>query len=83
MTAQDRGTRAVELWALASRYSHVARSPFFERLVGQPVAALVAHMTPEAVDAAQERGHTGHLWATLQELLAELEETPPARGGKV
>jgi predicted ATPase len=46
MVAQESGTRAVELWALASRYPHVARSPFFERLVGQRVAALAAHLAP-------------------------------------
>ena len=73
MVTEECGTRAVELWALASRHPHVACSSFFGHLVSQPVAALATHLAPEAVDAAQERGRAADLWATLQELLAELE----------
>jgi tetratricopeptide (TPR) repeat protein len=73
MVAEERGARALELWALASRYPHVSRSPLFDRLVGQPVAALAAQLEPEAAEAARERGPASDLWATLAELLAELE----------
>jgi tetratricopeptide (TPR) repeat protein len=66
--------RAVELWALASRYPHVANSRWFEDVAGKEIAGVAAALPPEVVAAAQERGRARDLGATVQELLAELEE---------
>jgi tetratricopeptide (TPR) repeat protein len=65
--------RAVELYALASRYPFVANSRWFEDIAGQHIAAAAAALPPEVVAAAQERGRARDLWATVEELLAELE----------
>jgi hypothetical protein len=64
--------RAVEIYALASRYPVVANSQWFEDVVGKRIAAGAASMPPEAVAAAQERGRARDLEATVQELLEEL-----------
>ena len=66
--------RAVELYALALRYPHVANSRWFEDVAGKPIAAVAATLPPDVVAAAQERGRARDLWATAQELLEELEE---------
>jgi predicted ATPase len=65
--------RAVELYALASRYPHVANSRLWEDIAGQHIAALAATLPPDVVAAAQERGRARDLWATVEELLIELE----------
>jgi hypothetical protein len=72
----DRGEpeRAVELYALASRYPHVANSYWFEDVAGRHMAAVAATLPPEIVAAAQERGRARDLWATARELLVELEK---------
>ena len=67
--------RAVELYALASRYPYVANSRWFEDVAGREIAAAAATLPPDVVAAAQERGRARDLWATAEELLAELEET--------
>jgi predicted ATPase/DNA-binding SARP family transcriptional activator len=71
----DRGEveRAVEVYALASRYPFVANSRWFEDVAGKHIAAVAATLPPEAVAAAQERGRVRDLDATVAELLAELE----------
>jgi predicted ATPase/DNA-binding SARP family transcriptional activator len=72
----DRGDkeRAVELYALASRYPLVANSRWFEDVAGQHIAAMAATLPPEIVAAAQEHGRARDLKATVAELLAELGE---------
>jgi hypothetical protein len=65
----------VELYALASRYKYVANSRWWEDIVGKHVSAIAATLPPEVVAAAQERGRARDLWATAEELLAELEES--------
>ncbi len=72
----DRGdkVRAVELYALAtSRYPVVANSHWFEDVAGKHIAAVAATLPPDVVAAAQEQGRARGLWATAEELLAELE----------
>jgi predicted ATPase len=64
--------RAVELYALASRYPHVANSRWVEDVAGKHIAAAATTLPPEVVAAAQERGRARDLWATVEELLAEL-----------
>jgi predicted ATPase/DNA-binding SARP family transcriptional activator len=71
----DRGEkeRAVELYALASRYPLVANSRWFEDVAGKHIAAVAATLPPDVVAAAQERGRAREMDATVAELLAELE----------
>jgi len=64
--------RAVELYALASRYPYVANSRWFEDIAGRHIAAVAATLPPDVVAAAQERGKARDLEATVAELLAEL-----------
>jgi tetratricopeptide (TPR) repeat protein len=71
----DRGEveRAVELYALASRYPLVANSQWFEDVAGRHIVSAAAALPREAVTAAQERGRARDREATAKELLAELE----------
>ena len=69
-----RRERAVEIYALASRYGFVANSRLWEDIAGQEIAALAATLPPEVIAAAQERGRARDLWATVEELLTELGE---------
>jgi hypothetical protein len=64
--------RAVELYALASRYPFVANSRWFEDVAGKEIAAVAESLPPEVAAAAQERGRARDLWATAEELLDEL-----------
>jgi hypothetical protein len=64
--------RAVELYAVASRYPYVANSRWFEDVAGREIGALAATLLPEAVASAQERGRERDLWATVERLLAHL-----------
>jgi tetratricopeptide (TPR) repeat protein len=66
--------RAVELYALASRHPLVANSRWFEDVAGRHIAAAAAALPPDVVTAAQERGRTRDLDATVADLLAEWEE---------
>jgi DNA-binding SARP family transcriptional activator/predicted ATPase len=70
----DRGEveRAVELYALASRYPYVGNSRYWEDIAGKPIAAVAATLPPEVVTAARERGQARDLEATVAELLIEL-----------
>ena len=71
--AQRGAERAVELYALASRYAHVANSRWYEDVAGKHIAAIAATLPPDVVAAAQERGKTRDLWETAAELLQELK----------
>jgi hypothetical protein len=72
MAEQGQAERAVEIYALASRYPYVANSRWYEDLVGQRIAAVAATLPPEVVAAAQERGRARDLWTTVEELAVEL-----------
>jgi tetratricopeptide (TPR) repeat protein len=65
--------RAVELYALASRYSFVANSRWFEAVAGNHIAAVTATLPTDIVAAAQQRGRARDLDATVKGLLIELE----------
>jgi hypothetical protein len=71
----DRGEaeRAVEICALASGHPFVGNSRFWEDVVGRHVAAAAESLPPGVVAAAQDRGRARDLWATVEELLTELE----------
>ena len=71
LTDQVEVERAVELYALASRYPFVANSQWFEDVAGKHIAAVAATLPPEVVSAAQERWRARDLWETAAELLAE------------
>ena len=69
--------RAVELYALVSRYPHVANSRWFEDVAGREIRAAAEGLPSEVVAAAQERGRARDLWATVEELLGELATDEP------
>jgi predicted ATPase/DNA-binding SARP family transcriptional activator len=69
---EGRVERAVELYALASRYPVVGNSRWFEDVAGRQIEAAAQVLPPEVVAAAQERGRARDVWATAQELLEEL-----------
>jgi hypothetical protein len=64
--------RAVELYALASRYPLVAQSRWFAVVVGNTLAKLTATLPAERVAVLEERGRARDLEATVAELLSEL-----------
>jgi tetratricopeptide (TPR) repeat protein len=63
--------RAVELYALASRYPFVVNSRWFDDVIGGQIAAVAATLPPEALHAARELGRARDLDATIEELLGE------------
>ena len=65
--------RAVELYALASRYPLMANSRLVEDLAGREMAAVAARLPADVAAAAEARGRAGDLEATLAGLAAELE----------
>jgi hypothetical protein len=66
--------RAVEVYALSSRYPLVAKSRWFEDVVGNRIAEVAATLPTERVAILQERGRARDLEATAIELRAELWE---------
>jgi tetratricopeptide (TPR) repeat protein len=66
--------RAVELYAIASRYPLVANSRLLEDLAGRHMAAAAAQLPADTAAAAQARGRARDLEATVADLLAELGE---------
>jgi predicted ATPase/class 3 adenylate cyclase len=74
LAVQGEMERAVELYALASRYPLVANSRVAEDVVGGFIAAVAATLPPDVITAAQARGQARDLDATVAELLAELGE---------
>ncbi len=73
LAGQGAAERAVEVYACVSRYEFVARSRWFEDLVGRPVAAAAAPLQAELVQAARERGRELEWHVTAAQLLAELQ----------
>jgi hypothetical protein len=65
--------RAVELYALASRYPLMANSRLAGDLAGRRLAAFAARLPADVAAAAQARGHAGDPEAALAGLPAELE----------
>jgi predicted ATPase/DNA-binding SARP family transcriptional activator len=74
-SAADAGQpeHAVELYALASRYPFVARSRWFEDLVGRRIATVADDLSSAMFAAAQERGQACDLWQTAQEVIGLLK----------
>jgi tetratricopeptide (TPR) repeat protein len=72
LAEQGHQERAAELYALAWRYPLHANSQNSADMFGHRLDAVVAVLPPEIAEAAQTRGRARDLWATAQELLAEL-----------
>jgi tetratricopeptide (TPR) repeat protein len=66
--------QALEFHTLAWRYPHVSKSRWFEDVCGRHIAAVAATLPPEMVAGAQERGEARDIWATAEDLLAEIKE---------
>jgi hypothetical protein len=71
---EGQGERAVELYAMASRYPLVANSRLLADLAGRHMAAVAAQLPADAAAAAQARGRSRDLEAALADLVAELGE---------
>lgn len=69
---QGRTEKATEVYALASRYAHVANSRWYEDTVGQHITAALAGLPPDVAAAAQARGRSADLWETAAQLSVEL-----------
>jgi hypothetical protein len=73
MLADDaKPERAVELYALAER-EYPRDDPWSMAVYGCELAAVAASLPTDMATAAQARGRARDLWATVRELLAELE----------
>ena len=66
--------RAVELYALASRYPLVANNCWYHNLVGKHIDVAAASLPSEFVQAAQERVESFELWSIAEELVLELRD---------
>jgi tetratricopeptide (TPR) repeat protein len=64
--------RAIEIYALASRYPLIAKSKWCQDVIEAPLNTMTASLSPEAIAAAQERGRERDMEAAVQELLNEL-----------
>ena len=64
--------RAIELYALASRYSFVANSRWCKDVFGRRIEAVAAALPSDIVTAAQARGQSRDLWVTAKALLTEM-----------
>jgi len=61
--------QAVEIYALASRYSFIANSRWWEDVAGKHIAVVAETLPPEVVEAARARGQARDLEeAALAEL---------------
>ncbi len=72
LTDEGQVERAVDLYALASRYPFVTKSRWFEDVVGRHIAAVAGTLPAELVAVLEERGRTRDLESTTTELRAEL-----------
>ena len=63
--------RAVELYALISRYPPVAKSRWFADTVGQHIEAAAKTLPPGVVAAARIRGRSRDIWRAAETLLSD------------
>jgi tetratricopeptide (TPR) repeat protein len=64
--------RAIEIYALASRYLWIGESQWHHDVIEHPLDILTSSLPEEVIEAAQKRGRERDLEGTVQELLAEL-----------
>ncbi len=76
LLSADHGNKkeAVVLYALASKYPFIATSRWCEDLFDRHIATVAATLPPDVVAAAQEQGKARNIWATAEDLLAEIME---------
>jgi tetratricopeptide (TPR) repeat protein len=74
LAGEGENERAVELYALASRYPLVAESRWFADVVGKQITAAADTLPADQVAILQARGQARDLEAAITELLAELCE---------
>jgi hypothetical protein len=67
--------RALELYALTRQHPAIGNNQAFTTFFGSRLDAACTALPPESAQTAQARGQAQDLWATAQELLAELEAT--------
>jgi len=72
LAVRGEAERAIELYALATRYPYVANSRWFDDVAGRQIATTAAQLSPDVIAAAQDRGRARDLDETVQELLLEL-----------
>lgn len=66
--ARQEPERAVELYATAQRHPYIANSRWFDDVAGRQIATAAKLLADAAVSAAQTRGRSRDLWATVAEL---------------
>ncbi|MDQ4078441.1 MAG: tetratricopeptide repeat protein, partial [Chloroflexota bacterium] len=69
---QGEKERAVELYALVSRYPAASENRGWPEAVGQELAVIIATLPPEVAEAARARAEALDLWQTAEALAAEL-----------
>jgi tetratricopeptide (TPR) repeat protein len=75
LLAADRGEKeqALELYALASRYSFVTNSHWCRHVFERQISTIASTLPPEVVTVVQERGKSRNMWSTAKELLTQLD----------
>ena len=63
--------RAVEIYALTSRYPWIRNSQWNQDVIERPLSTLTSSLPAEVIEAAQKRGRERDLQDTVQELLSE------------
>jgi predicted ATPase len=72
LAGQGDRERAVEIYALASRYPRISKSQWYQDIIEHPLATLTSSLPAEVIAAAQKRGRERDLEETVRELLIEL-----------
>jgi tetratricopeptide (TPR) repeat protein len=72
LAGEGESERAVELYAVSSRFPLVTKSRWFADIAGNTLAEVAATLPAERVAILQARGRTRDLEATVVELLSEL-----------
>jgi hypothetical protein len=70
---QGASERAIELHAMMSRFPAYVNAGYVEDLVGRPIAAAAAAMSPDTVATAQARGRATDPAVAVAELMIELD----------
>jgi predicted ATPase len=68
-------TRAIELYALAVEHPYIGNSRYRADIDGRHISASGETLPRDVVAAAEQRGRARDLWATVEELLAEVDAT--------
>jgi tetratricopeptide (TPR) repeat protein len=71
--ADGRIERAVSLYAAARQVPLVARSPWFDEVIGQRIEKRAGELPAQVVERARAQGGSADLWAVARELAEEFE----------